>query len=713
MYEIAESLKLFDCMSGFKQYSQEIKAFGLALEVDEVELMYPPVKFNQEIVFSDEFIYRWPKPELSPSYSCMVRNEEILARETQKFKEAMFRLTSVRELALSCDGGLGCLSGLDINPRFPRRLPRVLRSSKFEPEFAQTLAEARKKNMRTMAKGKTPEYGILYEMMKEAKIPAHQIHDAIEFLLWCEGRDPTDLDVKPDGHDIKQRRIQLPRPNVDINSWLDGDYCPADIERNPRFHLFSCQVEMLWELYRAQRLLIESFVNVLGEGLRGNVFSNLRLLNIARIPALLIPSLAKQGLWDALESVTTLSLGVIPDWHTFLRIDSNTRMTETVRPSDSCAAVFSLLNTQVAKTKSIKELHFEWICGGELAPGINQRGRYVLPAPIMEHAKSMAKIEAHIFRGDAFFISLPHVTKLTLKNCWLTPPALIGLTNKLARRDMSLKHLVLESVSLTGLPSVTLIRSIFHPDAPYGQRWWQWPYCIEVPEDNPPSVPLQRLVDSRTRPGRPSSFRAFARLPKGVPRVFSWADVINEITPSLTIQQQQEGEVPGRVAQAFRDNINLRVPWLGNYYDQIDGSADKPAKRSALKSIVFKSCGYVIVKHIYIDSWVLLPDPIVLNPENGVSREELKDLELRTVDHKKDVLLGAIVPHIAEQEMSILSGNFGMREGWGGIYPVETMGEARADGVDEPGRGRFSGRLTAPDLPSTSHLTNIDRFSNN
>ncbi|KAH6682450.1 hypothetical protein EV126DRAFT_435007, partial [Verticillium dahliae] len=102
-----------------------------------------------------------------------------------------------------------------------------------------------------------------------------------------------------------------------------------------------------------QQPLIQSYVIAILDHSRASRFSSLTSLTIAKIPSSHINMFQRHDLWDRDDHLA----------------------------SPSCHWVFVLLSEYISHRRNITFFHFEWICGGEFAPGVYQRNNYVLPAP--------------------------------------------------------------------------------------------------------------------------------------------------------------------------------------------------------------------------------------------------------------------------------------------------------------------------------------------
>lgn len=106
----------------------------MSFEFEEEKLNNPPTKNTQEAITTFWGIYAWPYQRYN-RYA-QLEGLEQTADETKTMAEALRYITGASELGLSIDGGLGWLSGPDVNVRILERdvKPIVFGRSKHVPE---------------------------------------------------------------------------------------------------------------------------------------------------------------------------------------------------------------------------------------------------------------------------------------------------------------------------------------------------------------------------------------------------------------------------------------------------------------------------------------------------------------------------------------------------------------------------------------------------
>lgn len=228
----------------------------------------------------------------------------------------------------------------------------------------------------------------------------------------------------------------------------------------------------------------------------------------------------------------------------------------------------------------------------------------------------------------------PHVKHLTMTNCWITPQA--TKTFFAEQQDSKLETVTFDSVSLTtdGRPFVN------HHQ--FGG----------ITAGDPASIATRR---TRWLDDEPTSG--------------SWCDVINTVTPGSGIDRV-------RYFYGKRDIDMASLPYPTD-----------------LKSITFKSCGYVRLTNMLphdLDQSAI-PDVIQGGLPECLKKRNQK-LQKVMMQCPEDVLLGTIVPALTDEEEGCLRTVWGMEMGWGEDREKEKW-NVREDCMGEGGLGRFRGRV--------------------
>jgi len=129
-------------------------------------------------------------------------------------------------------------------------------------------------------------------------------------------------------------------------------------------------------------------------------------------------------------------------------------------------------------------------------------------------------------------------------------------------------------------------------------------------------------------------------------------------------------------------------------------------KRYKLKCLSLKSCGYISV----------ISPRMLLNQRREAALitalDESQPEVWQYMQEPSDWRLGRIVPSIPREEQARLTGVFGMTMGWRGIYSERMIQEAVADGISDPGKGRFSGVLESTEEEPWTGFPSDDESDN-
>lgn len=728
----------------FKSFGCYILNFALSLELDEDVLAYPPIKPTQAAVPAFWGIYRWPHSEYH-RYTDLEGLEQT-ADETDAMKEALKCLTKVRNLGLCCDAGLGFLAGPDHIAR-----NTTIRHPVFGPSSRShvTVAElTEKRNVSSsMAEIKNlqesmPEpifenplsfkHTVLRKMVADAGYTTEEeMNEAIQLMLKTE---QTSLGVI----DLDERKLVLsdydPRRALQTVAFADLEpFSEAASYPLIPSSLTRAQKEMLLELEWAHRAMIQSYVIGLIDNAWAGCFTNLTTLTIAKIPSSHVYILNRYELWQSLPSITHVTLGVIADWRRIHKPALGCIDDVPVSPVEAVGKVFTLLNDYIGLQKNIENLHFEWICGGEFAAGTFQRNHYILPAPFVSVAQLMAIPDSPRTKSDQF-LRLRYVKHLSLKNCWFSPHVFLQSFRTLSLD--SLEKLDLETVSLSGPPTtipqvplqqhhgghnpnhatnlLNLIQITQVPQLPGGAaNGQQFQVILQPPGmgvatgDQPTHlVPTDPATAAQTLQNLaqqlPAGHAPLQLLPQGAgsrpnqemlrqPEWLTWAGVIEHFSPSVKIRDILADQPAVNYSESDDSvfEIETGIPSLSKFVPQTHKLADDE-KKYKLKSLTFKSCGYVSVDADYLDTRSILPGGAQGLTGNGNPHNH--DLSI-LMQRCRDKMLGRITQYLCGEELFQLVNAFGMDIGWATVYDQKTTIDAMADGVDGPGRGRFSGTI--------------------
>ena len=646
-----------DGMKIFKAWGNNVRKFAMAFEVDEEQLCNHPKKGKYEHHTTFWGPYKWPHPFYS-RYE-VVEGLEKKADEFRCMSLALSYLKEVRELGLSLDSGLGWIAGPDISDRARifQEKPRIFGHSHPFHDFDAKKDWTRKLHELGLYNTK---YNIDGRTIHTAEGPLHKnaydfyectVHlDAGRPFLTFPDRDESsnpcnetliyggnNLSIVPPNSRLVQDPLHHIR-NVEHGT-KDSSFKSASLVPN---NLTTAQKEWLLETEWAQRAFLSSYCMALADN--SQTFKNVESLTIAKLSSRYLAALQRDDFWKALPNLNSLTIKVSADLRDIQKTDSGVVEAPDIMPSKAATPFYNLVEGYIANIAGIKTLNLGYFGGGEHQGGIFGRNQHVLPAPLYDFSN-------HCNIYVPCVLSLPYVEHLTLTNCWVAPATLISVVQMATPK---MRTLTLDSVSLTthyagnerepnpleygvysipnGLPRLN--------DPEIGNLWDSRGY---TPEPNAQSSPNHWLITG----GR-----------KG-----SWRDVIDRITPGPT--------------------INL-LRYAYQYMEFAPGMRTGPLER-----IDFVSCGYV-----------RLPDQVGLD-QDGIGevtiRPAIATLEKRAMDlipvmmHRNaDLLLGQIVPSLAEEELGIFTDCFPMTIGWG---DDNTKYHNHEDGQPTGGSGRFSGHV--------------------
>ncbi len=645
-----------DGMKIFKAWGNNVKKFAMAFEVDEEQLCNHPKKGKYEHHTAFWGPYKWPHPFYS-RYE-VVEGLEKKADEFRCMSSALSYLKEVRELGLSLDSGLGWIAGPDISDRARlfQEKPRIFGHSHpfhdldAKTEWTRNLRELGLYYKKYQIDGRTIHtaegpvrrnaYGFYQcTVHLDAGRPFLTFPDYDEFSNPCNETliyGGINLSTVPPNSRLVQNPLHHIR-NVEHGT-KDSPFKSASLVPN---NLTTAQKEWLLETEWAQRAFLSSYCMALTDN--SQTFKNVESLTIAKLSSRYLTALQRDDFWKALPNLNSLTIKVSADFRDIQKTDSGVVEAPDIMPSKAATPFYSLVEGYIASIAGIRTLKLGYFGGGEHQGGIFGRNQHVLPAPLHDFSN-------HRNLDIPCVLSLPYIEHLTLTNCWVAPATLISVVQMATPK---MRTLTLNSVSLTthyagnerepspleygvylapnGLPRLD--------DPEIGNLWDNRGY---TPDPNAQSGPDHWLIAG----GR-----------KG-----SWRDVINKVTPGPTIDLL-------RYAYQHMDIV--------------------PKMRTGLlKRIDFLSCGYV-----------RLPDQEGLD-QDGIGevtiRPAIATLEKRAMDlisvmmhRNSDLLLGQIVPSLAEEELAIFRECFPMTIGW----RDDTKYHNHEDGQPTGGSGRFSGHV--------------------
>ena len=476
--------------------------------------------------------------------------------------------------------------------------------------------------------------------------------------------DDTD-DLETMSEDVAPPMIFEGAAPIDEGKFYEKKFTSASLLPS---NLTTAQKEWLLETEWAQRAFLSSYVLALMDNQA--TFTHVHTLTIAKMSSRYLTMLDRSDFWESLPTITALTIMVSPDWRDVNKQHEGWVEIYNIQPSLATSQFALLLEKHIALKRSLKTLHLGYVGGGEHATGLFARNQNILPAPIIGDL------------GKSDILIFPYVKDITFTNCWFAPNVLIAFSSQMM--DYRLQKLSLTSVSLVIYGGASSRDSIAPKsgtvryqggsfDLPMGIGYGvlpsqpvRYPRQGVAPHNHAihnnavlagmiaanAGVPNPPPVQANPNPRPTVAFSWFNTAPDR----YTWAEVIDAITPGATIAQQ-------RFAQGFEDEEpNLPV--------------------NSLLHLAFDSCGYVRLPFQDLEPDVLAAPR--LNFDFVIRQKCLK----RHMMQSNDQFLGCIVPTIEQNDEDILTNAFHMRLGW---ESDPRRYHSCEDGQPEGGTGRFSG----------------------
>ena len=593
---------------------------------------------------------------------------------------ALSNLQGVRELGISIDSGLGYLCGPDISDHAQlfQEKPKIFGVSQTQME-SRILERQQIWNgiVRSLGPAAATNYVIQGDTILANQIPltpnecgyfeVHINFPSISYLdRWGPRlRNPRVVFVDANGGRPVDRPLVFQGVNLANTPYHSGatealaagdvnihDHASFQGREKSPFHtaalipnnLTTAQKEWLLETEWAQRAFLSSYCMALTDN--SHTFQHVQSFTVAKLSSRYLTALQREDFWKALPNLKTLTINVSADWRNITKSDSGVVEAPDIRPSRAATQFHKLLATCIAVVPGIKILSLGYFGGGEQQVGIFGRNRHILPAPLTNFSDHYAATSI-----NADILLLPHVEHLTLRNCWITPPALKTFVAQM--RAASLRSLTLDSVSLTAHPGA--VDTMGPSPLENG--------VLQVP-DGPPrrfgDPALGNLFEQRgNAPDPRSDGTGWMVEPR---RIGSWGNVIDTITPGPTI------EILRYAYQHLHDVPQLRDP-------------------GPLEDISFVSCGYVKLVNMKDFNQAFLGE--VSNSPPQCLRKRALDLMPTMMHRNDDPLLGQIIPMLHDHDLEFLQTAFPMDMNWNHVNEWDN----REDGQPAGGSGRFSGQV--------------------
>ncbi|KAF2642076.1 hypothetical protein P280DRAFT_517072 [Massarina eburnea CBS 473.64] len=447
----------------FKGFGKHILRFGMSFEVNEDALAKPPEKLLTEKYTSFWGSYHWPLEEYCRFAD--VAGLETAADETPRMKTAFSELSRVNELALSIDSGLGWLSGPDrsIRTRILQRSPKVFgavkditdRRAQAQQELWEYIESCHRdadKDIKLATLYKLEAAHPLKDLQElctanhdQPEIPfldPHVVQSAVPYDV-AESELPTSFEDL----EVLDRFVSAPESTgagVLFSSESNHEIGQLMSPIIPS-HLTHAQKEWLLETEWAQRAFLSSYMLSIIDN--PTTFERIHTLNIARLSDRYIPMLNRNDFWDSLPNLKDVTLMAIPGWRTVNKDEAGFVETPKINPAGGIDPFYELLDSVISPRRNITRLTVGWATGGEHAEGVHARNRLILPAPLLTYDKA---ITYEVSSVQEELLEFEFVEHLTLKNCWITPLAVLQFVELHDKHN--LQHLVFDSVSMTAMP---------------------------------------------------------------------------------------------------------------------------------------------------------------------------------------------------------------------------------------------------------------------
>jgi hypothetical protein len=459
------------------------------------------------------------------------------------------------------------------------------------------------------------------------------------------------------------------------NTYIQDKIAPPGSSYLQPGSLSEAQAQYLMETVWAQRAFLSAYTTSVI--LNKANLQQVHALNIAKLSSGLLSSLEQDEFWRALPFLRILTILISPDWRQeHMPGDKSFQSNMLISPIKASTQLTNFLQRFICNLENLSKLTIGFVRGGEHAPGMMARNQHVLPAPITQQPRTW--LSDHMTTpSPETMISFIHIEDLKFVNCWFSPCMLLAFMEK--SRDTSLRHLTLDSVSLTahGASSVPITGPTTPISAQYGAGSW---------------------------------------LNEKLPNKGCWPYVLDEITPGLTFLEQKHAL--GIYMSEEDEQLLLLKSFRGN-----------------IQEIILNSCGYALISGVMIpelnqisllrgqlgalDNGLVVrkdflqtgqraprsrrlqpapaananPQPIPIIDSRSSTPQDIDGrLMMSTNDaHGHEYFgLGTLTQAVHPVEKRVLEQGWNMRFGWGDDM---NRWSAVDDGFYEGGTGRFSGKV--------------------
>lgn len=456
----------------FRGFGRHIVKYGMSFVVSEDSLLTPPRKAVTEQKTSFWGNYDWPYEEYRRFDA--VAGLESAADETPRMKIAFSELTKVKELALSVDSGLGWLNGPDrsIRARILQKPPSIFGHTPSLPDRrsqAQSELWNYIENAHALA-GEDIRLASLYVI--DGARPVAESRDLrllsavrsnlpfVDTRVLHEAKQVDSTDCYPSqSTEETEEGSRVVSTNAGVLFTSAQQHCEEQLGSGSikPSNLSLAQKEWLLETDWAQRAFMSSYMLSIIDN--QGTFRSIHTLNISGLSDRYISMLNRTDFWDALPNLRCVTLIIIPGWRTVEKDEASYVETPKVDPTGHVDTFCELLRAQIAPRTNIFRLTIGYSASGEHAEGLHARNKLLMPAPVLPlkvrlHSDNTLPLIDTVTLQDAMLLQqalvhFTHLKELTLRNCWITPSALLQFVK--LHDTCALQHLTLDSVSLTAV----------------------------------------------------------------------------------------------------------------------------------------------------------------------------------------------------------------------------------------------------------------------
>jgi hypothetical protein len=460
----------------FESFGPHMNKFGIRFEVTEADLSMAPSKSNQtKYVEAYHGGYEWPPPGYA-RFGRLASLEKI-ADETPRMTAALATLVNVREIGLSLDSGLGCLSGPDHSHHdmvFDRSA-EIFEDAETSQRHTSNGAEDLWSHLHQSHSSFTTGIQLSQERLVSCILTSDR-PGSMQLPTVASATEYDDSTLWPSFEtDGILSGVDVTKPVTGVFYTTSADLSTSGNsarESHPPLsptNLTSEQKQWILETSWAQSAFLDTYILALVDN--PQIFQHVTKITISKISSELLSKLDRDTFWTALPNVEDVTLLVSPDWRTVGKDEAGCAVTSLVAPSIAVSSLLAVTR-RITLLDEIKRLRVGYTQGGENAKGMFGRNNNLMPAPI-------AGLD-QLLNPDPEVLAFDHLESVTLVNCWITPQALMQLASAQTMAAVTGKTLTLDSVSLTASTKLEL-QNFLQVNVGTMQQFRQgcWPWVIE------------------------------------------------------------------------------------------------------------------------------------------------------------------------------------------------------------------------------------------